>query len=141
LSSIPSYLFDLFDLSIQEHLSFLLLQQEGWLCNGIAVLLLVIGHLAHRLAVEEHLCPYLSLLEYRDYVSVMEVEGAARVDECSILQAIVLELLLVLVGDAESLDSFIVSEFQVCFSCAILYQAKHLDGEDRILKEASIATD
>ena len=71
----------------------------------------------------------------------MEVEGAARVDECSILQAIVLELLLVLVGDAESLDSFIVSEFQVCFSCAILYQAKHLDGEDRILKEASIATD
>jgi hypothetical protein len=71
----------------------------------------------------------------------VKVEGTAWVDECSILQTILLKLLLVLIGDAECLDCFIIPELQVGFSCAILHQTEHLDAEHRVLYEAPIAAD
>ena len=61
--------------------------------------------------------------------------------EGSILQTVVLEHPLVLVGDAESLQASLVLELKTGLSCAILHQAEHLHRQHRITHNAAIPAD
>ena len=56
------------------------------------------------------------------------------------LEAILLESLLVSFSYAESLYALLILQLQVCLGCAILHQTENLENELGIFNEAAVAT-
>lgn len=94
---------------------------------------------AIRFAIENHLRPSVILFENADDIFVMEVSDTTRVHESAILQAIILELLLVLLRDAESFEDLIILKLQTGLRGAILNHTQHLQLKDRALYEAPVS--
>ena len=105
------------ELTIQEHFFLLVLDYEGWLGDGVAIVRLIVLLLIALLvcclcigfAVKDHLLPGLEPLEYVKHIFVLRIMGLRWAHEGAMLQAIILELALVFLCDAEGLKtSFIL---------------------------------
>ena len=123
-------------LAVEEDLLLLVLDHEARLADRVAVVALLIrlllvalliGGFRVRLAVEDHLLPRLEPLEDVQDVLVLRVVRLAWAHEGPILQAIVLELSLIFLSDAESLQAALVLQFKAGLGCAILDEAEDLN--------------
>ena len=137
-------------LAVEEDFLLLVLDHEAGLADRVAivalliVLLLValfIGGLRVRFAVENHLLPRLEPLENVQHVLVLWIVRLTWAHKRPILQAIVLELSLVFLGDSEGLQAALVLELEASLSCAVLHEAEDLDEELRVLDYAAVPAD
>ena len=102
---------------------------------------LLIGRLGVGLTVEDHLLPGFEALENVEDVFVLGVVGLARAHKRAVLETVLLELPLVFLGHAESLQAALVLEFEAGLGGSVLDQAEHLDQELRVLDDAPVPAD
>lgn len=107
----------------------------------VGFLILGILSLAVKLAVENHLRPSVVFFEAANDVIVVVVLRSTWVHECPILEAVVLELTLILVAHFERFQHLVILQLKTCLHCPVLYEAQNLKVQLRILYDAAVATD